>query len=172
VNNFLYQDLGCINMDEKITVKVRFCSDVTRIKLTRVQYFKEIIQELARKARVEPTNIRLYLNDKPLDPYDSLKTVSIGIADIIDAAITQEAAISSATRLQFKVQTQNRTSVAQISIRTEDSMSVLMEKYAAKTHHALTNLTFKFDGDLLQPGDTPTSLDLEGGECIDVYIKE
>lgn len=144
---------------------------------------------------MEPTNITLYLNDKLLDPYDSLKTIPIGIADIIglfflfdtkfcwmpdinfiqtysDGSITKETIVSNVAMLEFKVQTQNRSCFAQISIRAEDPMSVLMEKYAAKTNCDLNSLTFKFDGDLLQPDDTPTSLDLEGGECIDVYIKQ
>jgi len=165
-------DLGHIDESEKVMVKVRFCSDITRIELARGQYFKEIIQELAKKAGVEPTNITLYLNDKLLDPYDSLKTIPIGIADIIDGSITKETIVSNVAMLEFKVQTQNRSCFAQISIRAEDPMSVLMEKYAAKTNCDLNSLTFKFDGDLLQPDDTPTSLDLEGGECIDVYIKQ
>jgi len=166
------EDSGSIDMSEKVTIKVRFCSNITRIELTRGQYFKEIIQQLALKANVEPTNIALYLNDKLLDPYDSLKTIPIGIADIIDGSITKEVAVSNAVMLEFKVQTQNRSCVAHISIRSEDPMSVLMEKYAAKTKNDLNRLTFRFDGDLLQPDDTPTSLDLEGGECIDVYIKQ
>jgi hypothetical protein len=33
-------------------------------------------------------------------------------------------------------------------------------------------LKFSFDGELLNPNETPVDLDLEGGECIDLYISE
>ena len=45
----------------------------------------------------------------------------------------------------------------------------LMEAYARKKNLILTNLKFKLDGEILDPNDTPQMLDLEGGECIDVY---
>ena len=89
-----------------------------------------------------------------------------------DASVIKVGAVaSSANMLQFKVQSQNRSSVVSIFIRAEDAMIVLMEKYSSQTSYPLTNLTFMFDGEILREDDTPTSLDLEGGECIDVHIK-
>ena len=48
-------------------------------------------------------------------------------------------------------------------------MQVLMNNYAEKENVNLSSLTFKFDGELLSGTETPISLELEGGECIDVY---
>jgi hypothetical protein len=33
-------------------------------------------------------------------------------------------------------------------------------------------LKFSFDGESLNPNETPVDLDMEGGECIDVNISE
>lgn len=74
--------------------------------------------------------------------------------------------------LEFKIQSQNRNSQVIVSIRAEDPMKVLMQKYAEATGNELSKLTFKFDGENLEEDDTPSSLELEGGECIDVFINE
>jgi len=44
-----------------------------------------------------------------------------------------------------------------------------MNEYAEKKGVEVSSLRFMFDGETLDPQDTPISLDLEGGECIDVY---
>ena len=58
-----------------------------------------------------------------------------------------------------------------ISLRPTDPMMVLFEKYSEATSISVDKLTFKFDGDTIENDDTPKSLDLEGGECIDVHVK-
>lgn len=91
----------------------------------------------------------------------------------IEAAVVNEAIIAPAEdAIELKVQSQARGSQVMISIRPEEPMSVLIQKYADATAIDPSKLTFKFDGDLLDPDDTPASLDLEGGECIDVFIRE
>ena len=48
-------------------------------------------------------------------------------------------------------------------------MKVLMDSYAKMKKVKLSSLAFEFDGDLLNAMETPQTLELEGGECIDVY---
>lgn len=76
--------------------------------------------------------------------------------------------------IELKIQSQSRTKVSQvvISLRPTDPMSVMFQKYAEVTSTPLEKiLKFKFDGEVIEEDDTPASLDLEGGECIDVHIK-
>ena len=79
---------------------------------------------------------------------------------------------STSDQIELKVRSQARGSQVVISIRPEEPMSVLMQKYADAASLDISKLVFRFDGDNLEDDDTPASLDLEGGECIDVYIKE
>lgn len=44
-----------------------------------------------------------------------------------------------------------------------------MEKYAKEKKVDVRTLNFHFDGEKLDPRDTPDNLDLDGDECIDVY---
>lgn len=73
--------------------------------------------------------------------------------------------------LELKIQGQSRGAVVIVSIRPQDQMRVLMQKYADATSNDLSKLVFNFDGEQLSPDDTPEMLDLEGGECIDVHIR-
>jgi hypothetical protein len=48
-------------------------------------------------------------------------------------------------------------------------MKVLMDSYARIKKVKLNSLVFEFDGDFLTGMETPRTLELDGGECIDVY---
>lgn len=50
-------------------------------------------------------------------------------------------------------------------------MKVLMHKYAEEKKVPPEKLKFMFDGEVLDPSETPDNLGLDGGECIDVYQK-
>ncbi len=92
---------------------------------------------------------------------------------LTDASVCKEGVVSSnETLLELKVQSQNRNAQVVISMRPEDPMTVLMQKYAEATGIDLSKLKFKFDGEMLEEDDTPSSLEFEGGECIDVFIRE
>lgn len=93
----------------------------------------------------------------------------------LDAVIVNEGDVVTSTNentLEFKIQSKNRNSQVVISIRPEDPMKILMQKYADAVRIDLTKLTFKFDGDKLEEDDTPLSLELEGGECIDAFSQD
>ena len=48
-------------------------------------------------------------------------------------------------------------------------MQLLMNSYADKENLKLNSLVFKLDGEILEGAESPRTLELEGGECIDVY---
>lgn len=49
-------------------------------------------------------------------------------------------------------------------------LSVAMVKFSEEIEVPLSRLKFYFDGDLVDSESTPVSLDLEGGECLDVHV--
>lgn len=46
-----------------------------------------------------------------------------------------------------------------------------MIKFSEEIEVPLSKLRFEFDGDILRGDQSLKSLELEGGECIDVYIE-
>lgn len=49
-------------------------------------------------------------------------------------------------------------------------LSVAMMKFSEEVELPLNRLKFFFDGDLVDAESTPNSLELEGGECLDVHV--
>lgn len=45
---------------------------------------------------------------------------------------------------------------------------VLMTKFAEMKGLQLSELTFQFDGEKISATDTPSSLDMDDGDCVDV----
>ena len=48
-------------------------------------------------------------------------------------------------------------------------MQILMNSYADKEDLNLSSLVFMLDGEILDGTESPRTLELEGGECIDVH---
>lgn len=69
----------------------------------------------------------------------------------------------------LRVQSSEKKAVTMVSLGITEKMSILMHKYAEEKQINLKQLQFMFDGEILSPRSTPKSLDMEGGECIDVY---
>ena len=49
-------------------------------------------------------------------------------------------------------------------------LSIAMMKFSEEVELPLNRLKFFFDGDLVDAESTPNSLELEGGECLDVHV--
>ena len=115
----------------------------------------------------------LVLTVTTLEKFSSLSNLNIKFLNLTDATVTNEVIVpvSNENMIELKVQSRNKGSQVMISLRPADPMTVLFEKYAEATSTSLNKMTFKFDGEIIEEDDTPTSLDLEGGECIDVHIK-
>ena len=48
-----------------------------------------------------------------------------------------------------------------------------MEEYCRRASTTMSSLQFWFDGEIVSLKDTPNSLDMEDGECLDVnYVSE
>ena len=73
--------------------------------------------------------------------------------------------------IPLKVQNSERKGAVTIYIGQKSKMLELMHRYAEEKNLKLKELCFKFDGETLDPNDTPETLDLEGNECIDVFKK-
>lgn len=80
------------------------------------------------------------------------------------------AASKDPSSILLRVQNSDRKGSVNISLGLKETMSVLMHKYAEEKQLNMKKLQFWFDGEVLNPRSTPNSLDMEGGECIDVYM--
>jgi hypothetical protein len=72
--------------------------------------------------------------------------------------------------MELKVQRKGYKEPILIRMNKTQKMRVLMLKCAEFLDLPSEKLKFSFDGESLNPNETPLDLDLEGGECIDLYI--
>jgi hypothetical protein len=74
--------------------------------------------------------------------------------------------------IELKIQRKGYKEPVLIEMHKTQKMRVLMLKCAEFLDLPSEKLKFSFDGEALNPNETPVDLDLEGGECIDLYISE
>ncbi|ESP04725.1 hypothetical protein LOTGIDRAFT_237262 [Lottia gigantea] len=106
------------------------------------------------------------------------------LTDIIDCHINENTSenVSDGQNLQTDynvrnaivlcVQSQVRNSKVDITVDKTEPIRNLLEKYAAEKQLDISKLVFKFDGDDVNPNDTPEDLDMDDNDCIDVIDKK
>nr|CAD7256099.1 unnamed protein product [Timema shepardi] len=75
-----------------------------------------------------------------------------------------------ANTLELKVQRKGVKRPMMVRIKKTDQMIVLMVQCAEQLNLPLDKLKFSFDGEDVNKSDTPAYLELEGGECVDLFV--
>ncbi|MPC43739.1 NFATC2-interacting protein [Portunus trituberculatus] len=142
-----------------------------------LQKFSHLYELLAEKYGVTTDHVVLNYNDKIINPALCPADLNLTIVDIIEGGVGSYTSHPRALQpisqdvdsISLRVQNSKKKGSVTINMNLKEKMSVLMHKYAEEKQIKLDKLQFMFDGELLSSNSTPTSLDLEGGECIDVY---
>lgn len=97
-----------------------------------------------------------------------------GVTTCIDmkSALAQEKLSLGVDEIELKIQRKGHKERISMRIKKNQKMRVLMFKCAEYLELPEEKLKFSFDGESLNPNETPVDLDLEGGECIDLYVSE
>jgi hypothetical protein len=90
-------------------------------------------------------------------------------AEGIPSNATLDAVAGQTISLDFRVNG-DKKDVHKINASTNGTFKHAMEAFAAKKKCSISECTFVFDGEILQPMTSVESLDLEGGEIIDVKL--
>jgi hypothetical protein len=107
--------------------------------------------------------IDLEYNGRKLDPSKSCQ------AEGISSNVTLDAIACQRISLEFRVNGDSKD-VHKIHAMSTGTFKHAMEAFAAKKNCSLADCKFEFDGEVLQPMTRVESLDLEGGEIIDVKV--
>jgi hypothetical protein len=109
------------------------------------------------------TSVNLKYNGRSLDPSKTCQAEGIPNEASLDAVTV------AMIQLEFRV---NGKDPILIHVPQSGSFGTVMETFARKKSVAVKDCKFIFDGEVLQPSTTLESLDLEGGEIIDVALTE
>lgn len=74
--------------------------------------------------------------------------------------------------IHFKIKQQSMKHPIVLGMKKTDIMQVIYVKLAEKLGLDLNSIILEFDGDKIKKLDTIETLELEGDECFDLFIKK
>ncbi|XP_064119050.1 NFATC2-interacting protein-like [Macrobrachium nipponense] len=163
--------------NEIVTLFVKFESNYIRCRVRQFQKLSSVYDEVADHLSVNAAQVLLCHDDKVISRDKCPVDLKLKYGAIIECGVQSQSAVlvketvtnQSPGTIPLKVQNSDRKGVVTIFIRPDAKMKELMHRYAEEKNIPVEELHFSFDGETLNPNDTPKSLDLEGNECIDVY---
>ncbi|XP_018008259.1 uncharacterized protein CG4449 [Hyalella azteca] len=171
--------------NEEILVKVKCGKSYTKFPLKQKDPFGIIYQKLAEQHNVRFDQVVLSLNDSIIHADQTPADVGLSIIDFVECGIIRSKSKETAGKnavsatiegldenidsIRLKMQCNARRGVLYVTINKFSKMSEAMKAYAEEKGKGIADFRFMFDGEKLDPDETPLTLDLDGGECIDVY---
>ncbi|XP_069695087.1 DNA repair protein Rad60 [Periplaneta americana] len=151
-----------------------------KFEIRRYQKMTHLFEHYSELEGVPQNQILLMLNDVQIYPHDTPDSLKLTVASVVEGGVmsyvdtkttsnTEEPALSK-DEIELKFQRKGCKEPFALRIRKTNKMRVLMLKCAEHLEVPIEKLKFSFDGESLNANDTPEDLDLEGGECIDLYV--
>lgn len=156
--------------DDSFELKIRWKAQVIRLSVQPVDRMGKVMDRLAEEVGKQPGDVVLYGGEEPLKREDTVAKLGLSIVSVLEARPKVDVH-STDDRIEIKLQSKDRRANVLVKIKPMDNMKFVMEEYAKKSGLSLDTLKFTFDGEDLDPEETAESLELEGGECIDVHSK-
>ncbi|KAJ4445629.1 hypothetical protein ANN_12311 [Periplaneta americana] len=158
-------------------IPIYICNNIFLFQYQKMAHLFEHYSELEG---VPQNQILLMLNDVQIYPHDTPDSLKLTVASVVEGGVmsyvdtkttsnTEEPALSE-DEIELKFQRKGCKEPFALRIRKTNKMRVLMLKCAEHLEVPIEKLKFSFDGESLNANDTPEDLDLEGGECIDLYV--
>lgn len=169
------------NSDDELeeNIRVMWTQNITEVKrffLKPSQNFCSVFQDLSNTFNIPVKNIRIRNKDRIISMYDILKSLNLKVTDVLEAYAadenTDDCKTFSTNKIEVKCLIQNNKKPLVFYLHPEQNVSCLLESCAKEINSSRDHLEMRFDGYKVSPFDTPSSLDLEGGECLEVHIMQ
>jgi hypothetical protein len=160
------------NKIEEFSVKIQWRGQMLRFSVNDDTRIGELIDNFADSIKEKAEYISLLCNDKALQRLDTLKDQDISLTSILEARKAMKRVEDKSDVIELKLQTSDRKLFKMISAKITDKFQVVKDLYVAELKikaPKAKKIVFKFDGDIINGEKTLQELDLEGGECIDVF---
>ncbi|XP_059179190.1 NFATC2-interacting protein-like [Physella acuta] len=151
-----------------MAVKVRYLSTVYRIQMKMTEKFHGLTSKLSALIGEDANNLVLYLHEKGLQLSETPRSVNLSVADILECHCINSQLEDETDSINLVLQCKNTKSRTVILASQRRPLKEVIEKYAAMMNVKSSALSFCFDGDVIDPMDTPSKLDMEDDDVIDV----
>ncbi|XP_073815530.1 DNA repair protein Rad60 [Musca autumnalis] len=179
-------DISLEDDNPEMSVKVKWNGKPEAFKLRKYQKFSVIFQKLAERENAAIENIILNLDDRIITADDTPDSIDYKIFQFINGRVltmnfNSPLAVGkpgvtkkqrSANQISVKIQSDKWKRPLQIDIKKTDLFRILYIKCAEELSIGMDKISLSFDGEPLELNDTPADIDLEGGEVIDLRLRD
>uniref|UniRef100_A0A182KEA1 Ubiquitin-like domain-containing protein n=1 Tax=Anopheles christyi TaxID=43041 RepID=A0A182KEA1_9DIPT len=166
----------------EMRIKVKWGRGIETFVHRRYQKFDDIIGQLAAKESADKGCIFFNLDDRIVYPSDTPDSINYKSHQFISGRILRTKALTlpasvgpsagNSNMISLKIQMENRKQPLRLQIEKNQTMSVLVIKCAEELKCEPKAIRLYFDGELVDNGNKPEDLDLEGDEILDIrFVK-
>ncbi|CAG5122670.1 unnamed protein product, partial [Candidula unifasciata] len=152
------------SLQNTLVVKVRYLTKVYRIQMQLNEPFHVLTSKLSQEIDEAEHSLGLFLHDRSLEVSETPSSVNLTVADII----VSEESVSAADAIELVIQCKNSKSRITITANKRRPLSDVIQKYAQLVNAEANSFVFSFDGEDIEPTDTPGKLDMEDQDVVDV----
>ncbi|XP_066498697.1 NFATC2-interacting protein isoform X2 [Hoplias malabaricus] len=157
----------------EISLKFRWRTDLYKIPVLSTDPLSVAVDKLSSKLKVLPSQILLLRQDTELPVHSTATDLGLGIADIIDCVVvTEEKGEESNSHdiITVRLQGKEKGSAQEYSLHKDAPLGSILTQYTSGLSAvAKRRVKFFFDGSKVLPIKTPSQLDMENGDVIEVW---
>ncbi|XP_013100989.2 uncharacterized protein LOC106082803 [Stomoxys calcitrans] len=178
-------DISLDDDNPEVSVKIKWKGKPEAFKLRKYQKFSIIFQQLAEREGTNMESMVFNLDDRIVTADDTPDSIDYKIFQFINGRVLSSILDSpggltsgrakkprNPNEISVKVQSDKWKRPLQIDLLKTDKFRILYIKCSEELKVGIEQLKLSFDGELLELNDTPADLDLEGGEVIDLRLRE
>ncbi|XP_043653216.1 uncharacterized protein CG4449 [Drosophila teissieri] len=172
------------NANPTIEVALSWLGEIQMYKLRQHQMFKHLFKEVASRNGVDENDISVDMYYNFVGPEDTPHSIGLKSFHTLTGHPTKshnnvaakndnnpEALSRKPKKFQVKVQADKWKNPLVMPMKKKDTFKMLYIKCAEELNCDARLIKLFFDGELLDPEDTPKNQDMEGNEVIDLKMK-
>lgn len=161
------------NKSREIPLKFRCRTDLYKIPVQSTAPLSVAVQQLSVKLKVPPSCILLLMKDRELPVDSTSNELGLSIADIIDCVVIsdgEQEKKSDSDIITVRLQGKDKGSAQEYSLHKEAPLGSVLSQYLSHLGIASRRkVCFLFDGVKVTNSHTPSQLDMEDGDVIEVW---
>ena len=176
--------------ENEIELKIRSPSGVKRITQPKNQTLAGVFAKMAEIENCEEQCVVMTYEDREVKRTDSPASLGLTIADILECVVLRESGVGGSSQstndgedgeeaagdgtIKLKIQSLDSKTgkLLVVKVKPDAPLAEMMEMAAKEMGADKTKLTFRFDGEVVNPESTATDYDMEDDDCVDVVAKK
>ncbi|XP_071267882.1 NFATC2-interacting protein isoform X1 [Salvelinus alpinus] len=158
----------------EIALKFRSRTDLYKIPVLTTVPLSKAVEQLSVKLKVPPSRILLLRRDIELPVHSTANELGLGIADIIDCVVIaadDKHQPEHGDMLTVRLQAKEKGSAQEYSLHKDAPLGSILSQYVSSMSvDARRKVRFQFDGSKVVHSQTPSQLDMEDGDVIEVWV--